>query len=75
MLTPKSVLFPCQIKDLTNNCELIGIANNLGHGVSYSTLQEVLTEVAYGRTESINENDVLLPEKCLKETLQGADKV
>ena len=31
-------------------------------------LQEVLTEVACGRTESINENDVLLPENCLKET-------
>ena len=68
MLTPKSILFPCQIKDLTNNCELIAIANKLGHGVSYSMLQEVLTEVAYGRIESINENDVLLPENCLKET-------
>ena len=31
-------------------------------------LQEVLTEVAYGRTESITENEVLLPENCLKET-------
>ena len=68
MLTPKSILFPCQIKDLTNNCELITTANKLGHGVCYSMLQEVLTEVAYGRTESINENDVLLPENCLKET-------
>ena len=68
MLTPKSILFPCQIKDLINNCDLITTTNKLGHGVSYSTLQEVLTEVAYWKIESLNENDAVLPEKCSKET-------
>lgn len=47
LLTPKSILFPCHIKELTNNCELITTANRLGHGVSYSKLQEILSEVAY----------------------------
>ena len=68
MLTPKSILFPCQIKDLTNNCELISTANRLGHGVSYSMLQSLLTEVAYQKVESANVEAIVLPENCKKET-------
>ena len=64
MLTPKSVLVPCQIKDLTNNYELITTTNKLGHGVSYSTLQEIMTEVAYSKAENVNENEEILPENC-----------
>ena len=64
MLTPKSVLVPCQIKDLTNNYELITTTNKLGHGVSYSTLQEIMTEVAYNKAENVNENEEILPENC-----------
>ena len=64
MLTPKSVLVPCQIKDLTNNYELITTTNKLGHGVSYSTMQEIMTEVAYSKAENVNENEEILPENC-----------
>jgi len=60
LLTPKSILLACQIKDLTNNSELITTANKLGHGVSYSVLHELLTEVAYAKTEN--------PDMCNKET-------
>ena len=67
VLTPKSVLFPCQIKDLTNNHELITTANKLGHGVSYSVLQELLSEVAYAKTEHMKPDEVTIPEICKKE--------
>ena len=42
--TPKSILFPYMIKTLTNCKELINITNRLGHGVSYSILEEMETE-------------------------------
>ena len=64
LLTPKSILFPLQIKDLTNNYELIATTNKLGHGVSYSVLQELLTEVAYNKTENLKEGEVALPDIC-----------
>ena len=60
-------MFPLQIKELTNNYEVIATTNKLGHGVSYSVLQEILTEVAYEKTESTKENEVALPENCIKE--------
>ena len=65
-LTPKSILFPCQIKELTNNHELITTANKLGHGVSYSKLQELLSEVAYEKVENLKDNIVALPECCVE---------
>ena len=60
-------MFPLQIKDLTNNYELIATTNKLGHCVSYSVLQEIITEVAYEKTESTKENEVAHPENCIKE--------
>ena len=65
VLTPKSVLLPMLIKSLTNNTELVTTVSRLGHGVSYTKLSEIITEVAYSR---INKNDgtVCLPEKCTK---------
>ena len=60
-------MFPLQIKDLTNNYELIATTNKLRHGVSYSFLQEILTEVTYEKIESTKENEVALPENCIKE--------
>ena len=68
MLTPKSILLACQIKELTNNCELIKTINRLGHGVSYGVLLSLLTEIAYQKVESTDENKILLPESILKET-------
>ena len=74
-LTPKSVLLPCQIKDLCNSYELITTMNKLGHGVSYSVLQEILTEVAYQKTEHANTDDVILPETVRRELLLFWSKI
>ena len=37
---PKQVLLSYRVKTLTGNVELIQILNRLGHGVSYSQLEE-----------------------------------
>ena len=68
LLTPKNILFATLIKSLTNNYEIISTANRLGHGISYTALQELLTEVAYQKTENLKEDEVVLPDKCIKET-------
>jgi len=52
-----------QIKELTNNTELINTISKLGHGVSYSVLEELLTEVAYKNVEKRRENEETLPDK------------
>ena len=67
LLTLKRILLPLQIKDLTNNYELIATTNKFGHGVSYSVLQELLTEVAYNKTENVKEDEVALPDICINE--------
>ena len=46
-LTPKNVLLPLYIKSLSNNTELITTVSRLGHGISYTKLSEITTEVAY----------------------------
>ena len=66
LLIPKSILFPLQIKDLANNYELIATTNKLGHGVSYSILQELLTG-GYNKTENVKQNEVVLPDICVNE--------
>ena len=53
--SPKSVLYPYHIKSLTNNTELINITGRLGHGISYSLLEELSTEIAYQRLEAVEE--------------------
>ena len=46
--TPKSILFPYNIKMLTNNTEIINMTSNrLGHGICYSLLEKIETENAY----------------------------
>ena len=64
--TPKSLLLQCVVKSLTNNTEIITILNRLGHGVSYSTLSEMLTENAYKITDQQAFADVILPETLAK---------
>ena len=44
--TPKSVLLPTVVNQLTNNTEIINTLNKLGHGVSYSILPDMHTENA-----------------------------
>ena len=60
--TPKSLMLQCVVKSLTNNTEIITILNRLGHGVSYSTLSEMLTENAYKIADQKAFADVILPE-------------
>ena len=63
-LTPKSILLPLLFKLLTNNTELITIISRLGHGVSYTKLGEVITEVAYSRIDNNVNGMICSPEKC-----------
>ena len=65
-LTPKSVLLPLQIKSLTNNTELITTISRLGHGISYTKLSEVTTEIAYSIINNNLSGRVCLPEQCQK---------
>ena len=65
-LTPKSILLPLLIKSLTNNTKLITTVSRLGHGVSYTKLGEVITEVAYSGVNNNVDRMTCLPEKCKK---------
>ena len=67
-LTPKSCLLACQIKDLTNNVELIRTMNKLGHGISYDVTQSLLTEIAYQKVDSMDEEKVQLPDSTTTDT-------
>ena len=44
--TPKSALYPCHIKSLTNNTELINITCRLGYGILCSLIEALPTEIA-----------------------------
>ena len=54
------------IKSLCNNKELITIVSRLGHGVSYTKLLEISTEVAYSKIDKKAGNLLCLPEGCQK---------
>ena len=45
--TPKSILYPYHIKQLTNNTDLINITCRLGYGISYSLIEEISTQIVY----------------------------
>ena len=64
--TPKSVLFPYHMKSLTNCTELINLCCRLGHGVSYTLLEEVSTEIAYTHLEAAEADGVHIPEGCVR---------
>ena len=65
-LTPKDVLLPLQIKSLTNTTELITSVSRLGHGISYTKLSEITTEVVYSIINKCLSGMVFLPEQCQK---------
>ena len=44
--------------------QMITTINKLGHGASYSVRQEILTDIAYQKTEHVNTDDVILLENC-----------
>lgn len=60
--TPKSVLLPATVKNLTNNTELITILNKFGHEISYSLLMEIHTEEAFRICEEHLNTGLILPE-------------
>ena len=63
--TPRSILFPCTIKTLANNTELVNVVNRLGYSVSYTALMELFTENAYKIYEEQLERSLVLPrEMC-----------
>ena len=72
---PKSISFPCTIKNLTNNTELVNVVNRLGHGVSYIAPMELFVENAYKIYEEKFERSLVLPRDVLKEefTIYVAD--
>ena len=71
----KSISFPCTIKNLTNNTELVNVVNRLGHGVSYIAPMELFVENAYKIYEEKFERSLVLPRDVLKEefTIYVAD--
>ena len=74
--TPKSVLLPTVVKQLTDNTEIINTLNKLGHGVSYSILSEMHLENAY-TIQDQQKADVNFLLNCLKEsfTVYVADNI
>ena len=59
--TVKGILYSTIIKTLSNNTELLRFANLLGHGVSYSVLEEIETEAAISSPEK-QKDRVYIPE-------------
>ena len=61
--TPKSVLFPSVVKSLCNNTEIIKLINGLGHGISYSLIEEIEIEYALKLIREQNHSRVIVPPK------------
>ena len=59
---PKHILLPEAVKTLTGNVELIRILNRLGHGISYTQLEEADTALALQKLESQGTDGTILPE-------------
>ena len=57
---PKHIMLPFAVKYLTGNKELIRTLNRLGHGVSYSQVEEIDTALCLQKLER-SETDVALP--------------
>eukprot|EP00794_Sanderia_malayensis_P011668 gene11668-12876_t len=58
---PKHILLPYAVKTLTGNVEIIKTLNNLGHGVSYSQLEENDTALCLQKLAASNNQRVALP--------------
>ena len=46
---------------------MIWLQQQISLATAYSVLQEIITKVAYEKRESTKENEVALPENCMKE--------
>lgn len=58
---PKHVMLPWAIKSLTGNVELIKMMNRLGHGISYSTLEEMDTSLCLEKQAIQADLGIVLP--------------
>ena len=56
----KHILLPFAVKSLTGNVELIQILNRLGHGISYSQLEEIDTALCLQKL-ALSVGDVAMP--------------
>ena len=61
---PNHILLPVAVKPLTGNVELIQILNRLGHGMSYTKVEESETALCLLKISGAA-NEVMLPENIL----------
>ena len=61
VITPKHVLLPWVIKTISGNVELIRIINRLGHGCSYTRLEEIDTGLCIEKMSSVDAGTPILP--------------
>uniref|UniRef100_A0A6A7FTP2 Uncharacterized protein n=1 Tax=Hirondellea gigas TaxID=1518452 RepID=A0A6A7FTP2_9CRUS len=59
--TPKQVLLTYAVKTLTGNVELIRILSRLGHGISYSQLEENDTGLCIEKLDSDHAEQAIIP--------------
>ena len=59
--TPKHVLLPCAVKNLTGNVKLINYLNRLGHSLSYSQIEEIETSIALYKISQVQDRHIVLP--------------
>ena len=57
----KHILLPWTVKALTGNVELIKILNRLGHGISYSQLEEIDTALCLQKLANEDEFGIAIP--------------
>ena len=62
-LTAKHILLPWAVKSLTGNVEVIKLLNRLGHGISYSKLEEIETALCTEKRKNGDASGVTLPSK------------
>ena len=60
---PKHVSLPFLVKSKTGSVEIITVLNKLGHGISYSQLEEIEKGIAEVQMKAV-ENGTLLPSNC-----------
>ncbi|KAK3885065.1 hypothetical protein Pcinc_010719 [Petrolisthes cinctipes] len=60
---PKHLMLPYVIKTLTGSVELIRMINRLGHGVSYTEVEELETAICIQKLESHTDESVPMPEQ------------
>ena len=59
--TPKHILLPMTIHNMTGSKSVVTLINCFGHGISYTELEELQTAMAESRLSQNNADDVYLP--------------